>query len=240
MRKTMLHNSPDTYTVLANIPETQDTTTLELFPTNGVLRPFCAGQYLTIYFPELHTPEGKAYSISSSPTENVIRITVKSIGTFSKRLCSLNPGDILTASSPYGYFYSEEETKDLILIAGGIGVAPFRSMIIDSLLKNQTRKHILFYSVKTTKDLVFKNEFNFLEKTYSNFSIHHFITREQPVPEGMIAGRITGQKILDHTPTPTNSEFFICGSISFTRDMWKSLKSLGVSEDSIYTEAFFS
>ncbi len=48
-----------------------------------------------------------------------------------------------------------------------------------------------------------------------------------------------GEKILSTLSDKEKTEFLICGGIAFTRDIWKSLKLNGISEDRIYTEAFF-
>ncbi len=236
----MRHDFTHTYIVQSNTIETHDTHTLELSLSDGTLPTYVPGQFLTIYFPTSGTPEGKAYSLSSSPREEYIRISIKRIGEFSNHLVSLKPGDMITASLPYGYFYSESETRSLVLLAGGIGIAPFRSMIVDAVKNNSKRKIILLYSTKYAKDIVFKNELQTITSTFKNIQVKYFITRESTIPKNMISGRIDTQKILDAVPHLSDSEFLICGSISFTRDMWKNLRQLGVSEESLYTEAFFS
>src|SRR3989344_4493758 len=133
------------YTVKENVRETHDTVTLKLFCDEGNPE-YRTGQFITAFFPETGKVEGKAYSISSEPSEDTINITVKAIGEFSNRLTALVEGDKITASLPYGYFYSENTMTVIVMIAGGVGVTPFRSIIIDSLKKNPTRQLYLFNS----------------------------------------------------------------------------------------------
>jgi len=227
------------YIVYDKTIETSDVSTLRLIPSTENFPYHIPGQFITIYFPEIGTPEGKAYSISSVPSEHVISISVKAMGEFSRRLTKLEAGDTLTASLPYGYFYSESTDSSLVMIAAGIGIAPFRSMIIDALEKNHQRKITVFYSVRMLTDIIFKKELDKIESQYKNFNIKYFITRQKNIDTGMNDERITGKKILENIDTIVDSEFLICGSISFTRDIWRDLRAQGISEDHILTEAFF-
>jgi ferredoxin-NADP reductase len=225
------------YKVVLKIKETSDVCTLQL-EIEGEKIIYKSGQFITVYFPELGTPEGKAYSISSAPSEEYVSITVKSMGAFSKRLCSLKKGDYITASLPYGYFFTENDETDLVLIAGGIGIAPFRSMIVDSIANLQKRKIILFYSNQKVDDIIYLNELNKISKLNKNIVFKYFITRQEKVSLGYQKGRIKIADLIEENKK--NSEFMICGSISFVRDFWKGLKDSGISEDALYTEAFFS
>lgn len=226
------------YTVKEKKQETKDVVTLKLSCVGGNPK-YCAGQFITVYFDDTGNAEGKAYTISSEPRETTINVTVKDIGQFSHKLCTLNIGDILEASLPYGYFYSEVENTTLIMIAGGIGVTPFRSIIMDSIKNNTSRKLILFYSNKTADDIVFKNEFEEIQKIYPNIVVKNYTTK-QDIDEGVMKkGRINVSDILEETKEIKDKEFLLCGSISFVRDFWKGLKEVGIPEETIYTEAFF-
>src|SRR3989344_4803772 len=172
------------------IMETSDVFTLKLLIDDQVSNYF-PGQFITVYFPELGTPEWKAYSISSSPSENTINITVKSMGSFSRKLCSLEIGDNIMASLPYGYFYSESENTHLVMIAGGIGVAPFRSMIVNSIKLNQKRKLTLFYSNRSVDDIIFRKEFNEISLIHENFKVIYFITRQKIFDPCFVLGRMS-------------------------------------------------
>lgn len=188
---------------------------------------YIPGQYITVYFPDSGTPEGKSYSISSAPHEEYFSITVKAMGEFSNRLCALKIGDEIEASLPYGFFYSESEGNDKVLLASGIGIAPFRSMILNSL----GQKIILHHSIKTKDAAIFKKEFEGLKN--NNLKMYHYFTQEG-------SSRINPHLVIKNLPKLNSPEFFICGSIAFVRDMWNGLKDQGVPEEMIYTEAFFS
>lgn len=226
------------YTVEEVIKETANVSTLKL-SCEGGLPPYKAGQFITVFFPETGHMEGKSYSISSSPSEKTLNLTVKGMGAFSNKLLAKQPGDTITGSLPYGYFYSESDTSSLVILTGGIGIAPFRSMILHVLEKHPGRKILLLYSNKTKDSIIWKKEFDELAaKSGGALTLHYYLTQEE-TPEGMIPGRIIVDDIAKELHLHDDAEFFLCGSIAFVRDYWKGLKEAGVLEEKIYTEAFF-
>jgi ferredoxin-NADP reductase len=226
------------FEIIGSRRETGGITTVVLRQKDAGMFVFKSGQFLTVYFPDIGTVEGKAYSISSAPSEQNIALSVHAIGAYSNRLASLSAGDVLYASGPYGFFYSEEDTTPLVLVAGGIGVAPFRSMIVDALATNQHRPIRLFYSVKHAEDAAFLDLFSALAEQHDTFSFIVHVTQEACVG-GFIQGRMTSGELLLPYKEDRSTEFMICGSIAFVRELWKGLKEGGVPEDQLYTEAFF-
>lgn len=226
------------YTIQNVKKETANVVTLTLV-YDGNISNFRAGQFITVFFPETGHVEGKSYSISNIISKNSFTITVKGIGVFSNKLIAMTVGDKLSASLPYGYFYTEYDSSSLVLIAGGIGIAPFKAMIEESLVKTLNRKIILFYSNKTIADIIFKNEFDELMKKFpENFKLNYYFTQESVSGE-IKNGRIPVEDIIEQAKNLSDTEFFLCGSISFVRDYWRGLKDSGIPEISIYTEAFF-
>lgn len=235
----MSQESETRYIVRENIPEAPGVTTLRLSLSNESVPKYVPGQFITVYVPELGTPEGKAYSISSAPHEKTLNITVKDMGKFSHYLCSRTQGDELEGSLPYGYFFSESRTSTLALVCGGIGVAPLRSMLQASAHDTPRRSMTLFCSNRTAQDIIFKKTLDELSKNNKNIKVFHFLTREK-TDSPFINGRINAKAILESLKGEKDIEFLLCGSISFVRDLWRDLRHSGVPEETIYTEAFFS
>ncbi len=229
----------ETYLVRGKKEESFGITTLILTDINGQVPFFLSGQYITVFFTDSRTSEGKAYSISSAPHEKFFDITIRAIGEFSNRLSALQVGDAFTGSKPYGFFGPETSETDLVMLASGIGITPFRSLIRAAQHSNPHRQMYLFHSIRTHDDALFVNEFKAIATT-SSFVYNHFVTREEGEPYGMYSGRIHAERVLTKLPVGREFEFLLCGSISFTRDMWRDLKKQGISEDRIYTEAFFT
>ena len=218
-----MNTTRQNYRVVGKTQETPVVATLLLSREDGKPLSFVPGQYVTVYLPETGTLEGKSYSLSSAPLDDSFSITVKAMGEFSNQLYNLDVGDIIEASLPYGFFYSDSDS-DMVLIAAGIGVAPFRSMI----RHHQDKKIILHYSLKKKEDAIFKKEFDALKR----LSVTYYFTQEG-------SRRIDPNKLVMSLPDLKSPEFFICGGIAFVRDMWKGLQKSGVPEEAIYTEAFF-
>jgi sulfite reductase subunit B len=101
-------------------------------------------------------------SISSSPTErSFIKLTIRNTGKVTRALHSLNRGDFVGLRGPYGNSFPIEDmwNRDLIFVAGGIGLAPIRSLI-RYILDNHTKfGHIyLLYGARTPDEIIFKRE----------------------------------------------------------------------------------
>ena len=201
---------------------------------------FIAGQYLTIKIPGLLPQEGKAYSIASAPHEPLVRITIKKMGEFSSSILAHKVGDIFPTSIPYGFFYPEEtDTNDTVFIVGGIGITPVMSIIQNLIYTNDSRNVHLIYSNKTKNDVVFLQELTKLHNENETLSITHHLTREEIIPVDFKKGRVSAEKILSTISKHTETDFFICGSIGFTRDIWKDLRNSGIPQHKLYTESFF-
>lgn len=87
---------------------------------------------------------------------------------------------------------------------------------------------------------MFGKQLEALAAAHPAVQVHHFITRDGNAPAGMARGRVSAEQIVRAVGDAHDPEYFICGSISFVRDLWRGLKAAGVSEDRLYTEAFFS
>ena len=220
------------YIVLRKKQETPTVTTLVIAFPNRNIPVYKAGQYITVYFFDSSTPQGKAYSISSAPTEQLFTITVKAVGEYSNRLCAMSCGDTFLGSLPKGAFYSERIDTDIIMLASGTGVTPFRSILIDTVHNAQKRALFLFYSYRATQDALFTEEFDAIKKNYTTVHIENYITREPAKSR-----RITIPDILNSTHTGRQREFFICGPTSFVREQRIALQSVGVLPEAIHTEA---
>ncbi len=238
-----------TYRVVEKVTEAPSVSTIKLVIDDGVKKnivpPFHPGQFINVYFPELGTPEGKAYSISSSPLEKTLNITVKAMGQFSNKLCALEKGDMITASLPYGYFYSESDETSIVMIAGGIGIAPFRSMIFDAAARTPQRKLRLFCSYRAAADIIFRKELDALSAAAPcDFKVFYFVTREECRDPAVISGRMSVNDIIGNAKKGRKNiagrEFFMCGSIQFVGSFWKALRKQGVLEEMMCTESFFS
>ena len=189
---------------------------------------FMAGQYITVFIDGSQVREGKAYSISSRPHEELMSITVKNVGgEFSSYLCSHRVGDTLQISRAYGDFNPQTE-RPLVGIAAGCGLSPIWSILADA-----KQLAFLYLSQKSPEYMVFTEEL-----AASHIQVTKFSTRQRvEETDGWRNGRFEVAKIV--AETPDGAHVLVCGSLPFVRDVWQKLTAAGVDESHISTETFF-
>lgn len=218
--------------------ETVDVVTIYLSPV-GQRLVFKAGQYVSVYFDKNNNSHGKFYTISSSPSEKCLALSVKNIGQFSSALHSLKIKDSVYLSGPYGWFYPETKMNNLVFLAAGIGITPFLSILKDYTDKYIKKEINLYYTNKTFQNVAFLKEINQFAK--NNFlQVHYYLTRDNTkhklIPK---YERIKVENIKKELGTLTNKNFYICGPIVFVSDIRKQLIKLKVKEGCIFTESFY-
>ena len=165
-------------------------------------------------------------------------ICVKRAGQLTEKLHDLKVGDPLTVRGPYGNGWPEEvktqNTKhksNLLLIAGGLGIIPFRSLILQTKKLPATS---LFYGAKTYDDLLFKNEYKAWQK-YIN--LHITIDKPDKRWKGNV-GLITSlfdKAILEPKKLKShNLQALLCGPPMMYKFVLKKLKSLKIPDENIY------
>jgi ferredoxin-NADP reductase len=232
------------YILKKKIKETEDTLSLHLYPEKGGIQSFLPGQYINIYFKENKFSEGKPYTISNSPKEKYIQITVKRKGAFSNKLCDMKLKEKVILLGPFGFMTLEEmESKndDITILASGIGITPFIPIIEESLEKNPQKKINIFYANKNKRSIVFFKKLKEISLSHKSLNVQHFLSREEEREKGknIYYKRLELQDIKRVVKNTKKQNYFICGPISFVDDFWRDLKNLGIEEDRILTEAFF-
>lgn len=234
-----MQNNKREFILVSKKDEAIDVVSLYFNTVDGVKYEFIAGQFVEIKPPRL-TGHGKSYTISSTPDDELIRITIKRKGAVSSAIIDLNIGDQIEFEGPYGVFYPDETMKDIVMLAGGVGITPFISVIKDNIDKQNDIKMTLFYSNKTLGDVTFFDELNELCEKTPNLTVVNCLTQdEKPYKNIDEHQRINKDVINKYLTLIDGKNFYICGSISFVADMWRMLKGIGVDEECIYTESFY-
>jgi len=200
----------------------------------GVLH-YEAGQYITVYFNGTSTPEGKAYSLSSAPSEKAMSITVKKVGEYSGLLHSVKLGDIFVVSEAYGFFNPHTKAP-LVCIAAGVGIAPIWSIIKHEYEQTEHRVTTLLYSNKRHQDIPFWHEIEQLCHDKTNLTVRHHVTQDSAA-SAVRHRRINAKDCVQGAAE--DACYLICGSVSFVRSMWQGLTTCGVAPEVISTETFF-
>jgi len=200
---------------------------------------FNAGQFCCVRL--LTEKECKRYlSISSSPTEKGYLEFTKKIteSDFSKTLDTLRPGDRLKVQYPFGKFILEDPKAKIAFLSGGIGITPIRSIskfVVDKRLDTDI---ILLYANRTSKDIVFKDDFDSMQRLYPRLKVIHVLCESLPGFD-CVTGLINAQVIKDEIPDYRERKFYICGPPLMVEAMKIILTDeLTFPEESIITENF--
>ncbi len=226
--------------VMDRLKETPDVSTLILTPLTS-MPSFIPGQYVSVMLPGHEPLEGKCYSITSLPQDPYLSITVKDVGVFSHALSSLGVDTTLYTSLPYGFFYPDEEDnlRELVFIAGGIGIAPCMSIIESLSARSHTVPYHLLYANRTNVDTVFRERLKAIKNTDPHFHCTYWISREPSQVLNGFSGRISADTLQNAVSGVTDPLYFICGSTPFTRSIFTLLRRLNVPHTSLYTEGFY-
>ena len=148
-------------------------------------------------------------------------------------------GDKIKIKGPYGNFlFQNDFSKTAIMIAGGIGITPFRGMIKYATDKKLPAKIKLLYSSKAQDEIAFFKELEELKKINKNLEIKYTLTSDNNNGEwNGSTGRINEKVIKDNIDI-NNSIFYICGTPSMVEDMIAILKNIGIKEEDIRYEKF--
>lgn len=181
---------------------------------------FTAGQFAFFTFPALSKKEQHPFTISSHPLVNTLRITVKDLGDYTRRMGNLNEGDAALIEGPFGLFSSRyTKEKDQVWIAGGIGITPFLSLSHD-IYMNKVK---LFWCVKNKAEVLYSKELAEISSK-PNFEFIPWPSDEH--------GLLTVDKLgLNEFK---DKAYLICGPEALKRSMIKQLSAKGVKRNSIY------
>jgi predicted ferric reductase len=173
------------------------------------------------------------FSFSSSPDPSGrVSFTIKARGDFTRSIAAIVPGTRAYLDGPHGLFTpARHDAPGFVLIAGGVGITPFISMIRSLAARRDPRPVILFYGNKDWESVTFREE---LEG-------HRVVHVLESPPEGWKGERgfITADLLRRHLPEGyAQFRFFVCGPVTMMDAMERELASLGVSDERIVTERF--
>ena len=204
-----------------------------------------AGQYIQFEVPAYENSDEsvyRAYSMASSPDDNnhvelEIRLVPNGICTTYVHK-HLKQGDEVTINGPYGEFYLRDTDKNIIFIAGGSGMAPIKSMLLDMANKGITRKAVYFFGARSKRDLFLLEEMHALEEKMPNFTFIPALSEPKPEDnwEGEV-GLIT-DVVRNMVKEGPKCEAYLCGSPGMIDACTKVLNELEVPAENIFYDKF--
>jgi ferredoxin-NADP reductase len=219
------------------IPRTYNVTSFR-FPRPPQLN-YTAGQYFFITLKANGKELKKHFSFSSSPTEKThIEFTKKlSESDFSAALKALKPKDWARIDAPYGEFTFKGEHKKIGLIAGGIGITPFKSICQYCTDGNLATKVTLLYGNRTENDIAFRNELEMLQRQNKNLKVVFTLNEADSNWKGS-TGLITADMIKKEIPDYKETTFYTCGPPKMVEIMENVISQLGLPETQLRREYF--
>ena len=221
--------------VIGITEETPDVKTFKVVGVDGK-KPFehIPGQCAFLSMPGV----GEAlFSITSSPTnKDFMEFSIKKCGCVTEWLHQIEVGQKVTLRGPYGNGFPVEKDflgKDLVFIAGGIGLAPLRS-VINYVRDNRDRygRVTVIYGSRSDNDLVFRSE---IENEWANakdFSVNLTIDRETPTWQGHV-GFVPN--FVKEVPLDNSATAVLCGPPIMIKFTLAALQELGFKTDKVYT-----
>lgn len=195
--------------------ETADTKTFVLNP-NWLWKGFSAGQHLPVTVEIAGRNVTRFYSLSSSPKEKLISITVKRQkgGLVSNYLNEkVKVGDILELGKPSGEFTigepSESAPESLLFLAGGSGITPIHSILKKLEASSYKGKATLLYFVRTSADIILKSSLEKIQEKNEFLKIQYILSDEKK--EGYDSGFLTDEIVKKYVPNLEGVSVYVCG-----------------------------
>ena len=207
-------------------------------------RPFTfeAGQYLR-YTLDHHAPDDRGpsryFTIASAPAERFVMLATRFStpgSSFKQALSRLEVGAVVEATGPSGQFVYSDRERPAVFIAGGIGITPFRSMLVDLASRPLAASVTLLYA-NSTPDIPFRRLFDDLATRQPCLNVAYTVSQPDPAWQGPV-GRIDERFIRDHAPLEREPLFYVAGPDAMVDATADTLRAIGVPDDSIKRDYF--
>jgi ferredoxin-NADP reductase len=205
-----------------------------------------SGQSIDLF--EIDPPETdaegnkRAFSIASAPHEQNLAIATRMRDTAFKRvLKNAQPGLHLEVEGPFGDMVLHNDTaKPAVLLAGGIGITPFHSMIKDAAHRKLAHKIFMFYSNRRPEDAAFLEELQDLQAQNPNYKFIGTMTEMQNSgkPWSGETGYINKEMLAKYVGDLAAPVYYIAGPAAMVKAMREMLNGAGINDDLIRTEEF--
>ena len=197
--------------------------------------PVRSGQFFVVRALTRHEwQHGHPFSLSAQPNGETLRFTVKELGEGTRALAALRPGTPLLLEGPYGSMHGGRRTgRKLLLIAGGIGIAPLRAMVEGFGYRSGDLD--LIYRTRDHGDAPLQKELEVLA-AQRGFNLH--VVRGRRGESGVPRDPLAPAAIRRLVPDAADRDVFLCGPDGLMNRAFDALVRLGVSSARINLELF--
>src|SRR5579864_4036551 len=207
---------------------------------------FKAGQFIdmTLLAPPETDSEGntRGFSIASGPHEETLMVTTRMRDTAFKRMLKIMPiGAAVKIEGPFGDLtLPNNASRAIVFLAGGIGITPFRSMLVRAAEEKLPHRIFLFYSNRRPEDAPFLEELQGLEKENPNYKLIASMTEMEKShrPWHGQTGQITAGMLAKYLKDTVSPIYYIAGPPEMVKGLHAVVNETGVDDDDIRTEDF--
>ena len=198
-------------------------------------------------------PTTRAYSLANAPHEPGMLLNVRIAlppaggdappGVGSSYLFGLRPGDTVAVRGPYGSMHARDSGREMVLVGGGAGMAPLRSIVLDQIVGQGANRTISFwYGARNLRELFYADLFAELAAAHANFDWTVALSAPRPGtpwdgPVGFVHDVLFERYLKDH-PAPETVEYYLCGPPLMVTAVTGMLDSLGVPPENVAFDDF--
>ena len=223
---------PALYRIVSTLPELSDTVTLELAPLAGLRPAFAPGQFNMLY---AFGVGEVAISMSGAPGEGeTFPHTSRNVGAVSGALARLEPGAIVGLRGPFGTAWPvlEAEGSDIVIVAGGLGLAPLRPAI-RHVLANRARygRVTILFGTRQPGEMLYREE---LADWRQRLDVDVEITVDRADPDWHGNVGVVPKLIPRAAFDPADTVAMVCGPEIMMRFTVAALSDAGLAPEQIY------
>jgi NAD(P)H-flavin reductase len=221
---------PDSFVVRERVQETADTWTLTLDPLGGEGPVIGPGQFMMVYVFGIGEVPISVSGRSGLPGPVVL--TVRAVGAVTEAICATEPGGVLGLRGPIGtpWPIASSPGADVVVVAGGIGLAPLRSVVLHALDQRAEFGEVaVLYGARTPDDLLYTAELEaWRERAFVDVTVDA-AERGWDGKVGVVPKLIPGAAF-----DPGSAVAFVCGPEIMMRFAVDALRERGVADDRIH------
>jgi ferredoxin-NADP reductase len=207
---------------------------------------FTAGQFMevTLQSPKETDAGGntRPFSITSPPYEEALTVATRiRDSAFKRTLASMPTGTPVTLAGSFGdLVLHEDSTRPAVILTGGIGITPFRSIVLDAARRGLRHQITLFYSNRRPEDAAFLDELRALGSTHPAFRLIATMTQmdKSQRPWHGETGPIDWAMLVRHSAAMRTAIYYVAGPPRMVRGVQAMLDEAGVSKQNVRAEEF--
>jgi ferredoxin-NADP reductase len=207
---------------------------------------FIAGQYAMLRVPaeRLVEPDVRAgmrpLSIASAPSEaELVFVMREGMTGFKKTMWDLKIGEEISVSGPLGNAtLPEGDIRPVVILSGGVGIAPARSILLEAVVKGDARKFVLFSSNRYLKDIPFQDQLQAIKLPDFTYVFTLSAETEPAIVPGEERGRISAEMIGRYLPEWQEALYYVIGAPAFADAMKELLLGSDIASENIHIDPF--